>query len=119
MPQFIFKCKKCKKEIKKVCSLKCKTTFCPDCKGAMVRQMPKSSKTTVKETVDSVTGISHFDNQEALLEETNKKHFYENDVPRLVASGKYTIEQMIEFDWIFFDIYGTMQIKKYKGQEEA
>lgn len=70
----------------------------------MKRQMPKlGGQSQVNETVDEYTGITWKDGQRDAIKERKDKYYWEVEVPRMVNSGTYSIETMLEMGWVYFN----------------
>ena len=76
----------------------------------MAQAMPRVSKTTVKETSDKRMNRKWLDDHKETMKARKERYFYEVEVPRLVASGVYSIETMLQNNWIFFDDSGKMHV---------
>jgi hypothetical protein len=76
----------------------------------MERQMPNITGMTSTETVDSITEVKWQDNHKNLLEDRNQTHFWSVQVPKMVNSGVYSIETMLENGWVYIDDKNQMQI---------
>ena len=111
MPKYTFKCNNCNNQIDKYVSSKTRTSLCSECGSNMSRKLPTlSGKSEVKETVDSYTGIVHQEDQRELIEKRSDEFYWSVEVPRLVNSGTYTVETMLELGWIYIDDKDQVQI---------
>ena len=104
MPKYTFICEKCKNT--KACFVKIgvKKIDCDMCDGFLLRQMPKlSGPSQVNEVIDHYTGVSWVDDQEAKIKQRKDKYYWEIEVPRMVNSGTYSIETMLEMGWVYLN----------------
>ena len=87
---------------------------CKICSAISTRLLPKlSDKTDLKEKVDSFTGIQRAPDQKDLVESRNKDHYWQIEVPRLVNSGTYSIQSMLEYGWVYYNDKGQIQIRDH------
>lgn len=112
MPKYTFKCNECKSEEQLFTSVKRVCTPCKKCNGSMERLMPVlSGPAQVKETVDKLLGRKWIDNQQEIIKSRKDDYFWSVEVPRLVQSGTYSVETMLENNWIYYDDKGMMQTR--------
>lgn len=78
----------------------------------MLRQLPKLGGQEVKETIDKLTGRGRSIDHDELLLDRNTDHFWAVEVPRLVQSGIYGEDTMLENGWVYYDDNGKMHIHK-------
>jgi hypothetical protein len=76
----------------------------------MRRQMPVISPPNVREVVDKNTGITWCDGQREMVLDRKEEYFWSVEVPRLVASGIYSLETMLENEWIWVDDAGKIHV---------
>ena len=77
----------------------------------MARQMPTlNGPTTVHEVPDKRSGAKWLDDHERMIQDRKLKYFWEVEVPRMVASGTYTMETLLENGWVWFDDNKQMHI---------
>lgn len=117
MPKYKFICSKCKKEEIKVVPKTWDYLNC-ECGGIFKKQLPILKKTTTKEKVDSERNIDWIEDQEKILEDRSKEHFWKYEVKKLVQSGEYSTKTMLENGWIFFDEKNNMQIRETAPNQE-
>jgi putative FmdB family regulatory protein len=104
MPKYTFKCTECDSVVQENVSRRTNSIVCPKCESAMKRQLPKlGGQSTVNETVDKYTGTTWADGQRESIEERRAKYYWEQEVPRMVRSGTYSIETMLEMGWVYFN----------------
>jgi len=103
MPKYTFKCK-CGHQEQIFASVKRTVTPCNKCEEYMERQMPVlSGSAQVREVADKLTNKKWIDNQEEILKDRQDVHYWKNEVPRLVNGGTYSLETMLEMNWVYFD----------------
>lgn len=120
MPIYVFKCKNCGHEERLFTSIKRMVSPCPQCKEEyMERQMPVlAGSAQVRETVNKLTNTKWIDNQEEILKNRRDDYFWSKEVPRLVQSGTYSLETMLENNWVYFDDKGQLQTRtKHPSRE--
>jgi hypothetical protein len=70
----------------------------------MKRQLPKlGGQPDVHETVNEYTGVTWKEGQKEAIDERRAKYYWEVEVPRMVRSGTYSIETMLEMGWVYFN----------------
>ena len=110
MSKYNFKCESCS-TIKTVYVTSNVTCDICVCGGNMKRCLPQTQRPQVRETVDKFFNRKWIENQKDILQDRKDVHFWKNEVPRLVNSGTYSIETMLENGWIFFDDKENIQIR--------
>jgi len=119
MPKYTFKCKKCGDDKQVFASRKRTCTPCKKCGEYMYRQMPVlSGPAQVTETVDKYTGKKWIDDQDVILKDRQGAHYWKNEVPRLVNSGTYSLETMLEMNWVYFDDKDELQTRTKQPSQE-
>lgn len=122
MPKYTFKCPECglveqqnvPRSVKEVSCCRC----APDKESWMKRQMPKlGGQSEVNETVDEYTGIVWKDGQRESIKERKEKFYWEVEVPRMVNSGTYSIETMLEMGWVYINDKDEMCINNKPPSE--
>jgi hypothetical protein len=110
MAKYTFQCKECKEQKIVYTSTSTKEVDC-DCGGSMKRMLPKlNGPADVTETVDNYTGIVWKDGQKDLVQQRKQEYFWKHQVPRLVNSGTYSVETMLENGWITINEKGDFVI---------
>ena len=78
----------------------------------MNRQMPNlAGSSDVSETVDKYTNIQHKNDHGKIMKARKQEYYWTVEVPRMVATGTYTMETMLENGWIYFDDKKEMHIQ--------
>ena len=109
MPKYRFICDTCKAEEVKYTSASVFSTSCKICSSATHRQIPSSVEPpTVKELVDSYTGIHLQPDNKEILESRRSEYFWAVEVPRLVQ--EYSPEHSLREGWTYIDEKGKIQI---------
>src|SRR5690606_3461972 len=105
MPKYKFVCDFCGKEIYKFVKASRSEIACTSsCEGTMKRALPTlNGPTDVTEVVDKYTGTTWKQDQKDILKERRDEYYWTVEVPRLVNSGIYSIETMLENGWVYFD----------------
>ena len=110
MPKYTFKCEH-GHEIQTHVSSSVKSLPCKICNLEMNRLMPTlNGPANVRELIDKYTGITHIDGQLDLIKERRDDYYWAVEVPRFVNSGTYSIETMLENEWITVDDAGKIHI---------
>lgn len=110
MPKYTFKCE-CGYSAQKIVDRKTKSITCPDCNSEVKRQMPiLSGPPEVRESVGEFNKSYKKDN-DRLIEHRKQEYYWKHEVPKFVNSGTYTVETMLENQWIYFDDKGQMHIR--------
>jgi ssDNA-binding Zn-finger/Zn-ribbon topoisomerase 1 len=107
MPKYTFICNKCGKQIQKYLSSSQRFNQC-DCGETVERSMPNISGTKTTETVDKLLNRKHIDGQIGALKERKLDYYWEVEVPKMVDSGIYSIETMLEQGWVYYNEKGEL-----------
>lgn len=108
MPKFTYDCPKCGHSVQKITNIK-HVESC-SCGTVMTRRVPVLRPSTVKETIDTFMGTVQDKEQSEKVKENNDLHYWSVEVPRMVNSGVYTIETMVENGWVYFNDKNEMCI---------
>lgn len=110
MPKYTFACQ-CGFSQQKITSINTKTMTCPDCGQDASRQMPQlSGQVEVRETVDEF-GHTWKKDQTKLIEDRKREHYWKHEVPKMVESGIYELETMLENGWVYYDDKGHLHTR--------
>lgn len=112
MPKYTFKCS-LGHTVQKYTSSKTTGFPCEEgyCSAVMVRQMPTlNGPADVTETVDKYMGVTWRPDQKEQVKQRRDEFYWTVEVPRMVASGTYTVETMLENGWITLDDHGHVQV---------
>ena len=86
-----------------------KEVECKTCSSTMCRQMPTlNGPANVREVVDKNTGITWTDGQQDMVKDRKDEYYWTVEVPRFVNSGTYSLETMLENQWIYVDDAGKI-----------
>lgn len=109
MPKYRFICG-CGAEVMKYTSASTYSVTCEICKSSMDRQIPSFiEKATVKELVDSYTGIHLPPDNKEILDSRRSEYFWKVEVPRLVT--EYPVEHCLQEGWMFINEQGKLQVQ--------
>lgn len=117
MPKYVFKCSNCKSLQTKYAASSVESLPCSSCKEAAVRQFPNIGSKKVTETVDPFLGIRHEEDHKKQMEDRRTEYFWEVEVPRLVESGTYSLETMLENGWVEYNEKGELVLGKPKKKK--
>jgi len=106
MPKYIYKCE-CGISVQKYTKSTTKEYKC-ECGKMAKRQMPKLRGLKNTETVDKFTNKKHINNHQEILKERKADYYWEVVVPEMVNSGTYSIETMLEQNWVFYNEKGEL-----------
>ena len=110
MPKYNFKCE-CGNTATKYAPKDKKHIRCPKCRKDMKRSMPTlNGPCDKKEVVNKLLNSKRIDNQAEIIEARKQKHYWSVEVPKMVNSGIYGLDTMLEKGWVYFDDNGHMHI---------
>lgn len=109
MPKYTFICEKCDTLVQKYTSRDKKAIKCK-CGGSLQRQLPRPNKADVEETIDKYMGTKQRPDQREVVQQRRDEYYWTIEVPRLVNSGTYSVETMLEMGWIYLDEKNQIQI---------
>ena len=82
---------------------------CANCEAEMNRQLPSlNGPAEVRETIDKLSGVEWKQDQKEILKGRRDDYYWSVEVPRMVNSGKYSAETMLENGWIYIDDKGQV-----------
>lgn len=111
MPKYTFKCSSCDLTKQQFVARTTKSIKCPDCDQGMSRLLPTlAGQSDVTETVDSYTGLKQREDHREVVEQRRDEYYWRVEVPRLVNSGTYSVETMLELGWIYLDEKDNIRI---------
>lgn len=112
MAKYTFKCKTCGWSGQKFASAISISTTCEKCSGVADRQLPTlNGPANVTEVVDKYTGLAIRPDQKEQVKSRRDEYYWTVEVPRMVASGIYSVETMLENEWIYLDDDGKVHIQ--------
>jgi len=107
MPKYTFICPECDTTEQLTVDRRMKEVICRNClpkESQMKRQMPKlGGQPTVNEVINKHTGTTWADGQQESIKARRDKYYWEQEVPRMVRSGTYGIDTMLENGWVYFN----------------
>jgi ribosomal 30S subunit maturation factor RimM len=108
MPRYTFSCKRCRLSFKKYTSSK--SDIVCSCGLTMKKELPELTGIEVRETVNTLTNTKWKQDQKQISKQRSDDYFWKVEVPRLVASGVYTVQTMVENGWVYIDDEGKMKV---------
>lgn len=103
MPKYTFACEH-GHTVKKFTSSKVETLPCTSCTSTMTRQLPTlGGPADVTETVDKYMNVKWRPDQKEQVKQRRDEFYWTVEVPRMVGSGVYSVETMLENGWITLD----------------
>lgn len=84
----------------------------------MDRLLPRLGCKKTTETVDPYLNIRLEENNKQQVKERHNQHFWEVEVPRMVASGTYSTETMLEEGWLVYNDKGELELGKGPPQKK-
>ena len=82
-----------------------------ECGRDIKASLPTITAATVKETVDKLSGTKQLKDQKEVLIERSEDFFWSVEVPRMVESGIYSMETMLERQWVYYDEQGNLRTR--------
>ena len=107
MPKYTFLCNKCGKSLQKYLPTSQRFSQC-DCGENVERQLPKVAPPKTTECVDKMFNRKHVADQDNQMKERKLDYYWEVEVPKMVNSGIYSIETMLEQGWIYYNEKGEL-----------
>ena len=101
MPKYTFTCK-CGLSKQIYVSSLVKKHDC-ECGSNMNRELPTLGGIKTTETIDKFTNRKHVTNQKEILYARKQDYYWAVEVPKLVESGVYGLDTMIEKGWVYYD----------------
>ena len=117
MPKYTQYCRSCDSKVQVLCDIN-DLVLCKKCGTQTERQLPIVGQTKVTENVDSFLGTHWVQDQTEILRERKANYFWEVEVPRFVNSGVYTLETMLENQWVYYDEKGNLQTRTFPPQKQ-
>lgn len=109
MPKYRFACE-CGAGVVKYTPASTLFIKCDNCNKSMSRQIPSNiEQATVKELVDSYTGVHLPPDNKNILDARRSEHFWKIEVPRLVA--QYPLEHSLQEGWLYVNEQGKLQVQ--------
>lgn len=116
MPKYSFECSNCGNTTQLYCHMD-KVITCHVCDENMQLLLPTITS-EVRETVNKETNAHWKQDQKEILAERKANYFWEVEVPRLVNSGVYTLETMLENGWVYYDEKNNLQTRTSPPQKQ-
>lgn len=102
MAKYTFACEKCGTTKQMYTSSSTKQCQC-DCGGDMSRQMPKIRGIQTNELIDKYSNKSLPADHKEVLAERKEDYYWSVEVPKMVNSGTYGLDTMLERNWVYYD----------------
>ena len=106
MAKYTFKCDKCEKSLQLYTPSTVEDLDCrfDECEGTMIRQLPTlNGPPNTTEIIDKRTSKTARTDMKELVQSRRDEYFWTVEVPRLVNSGTYGLQTLIENEWIWID----------------
>lgn len=111
MAKYTFKCNNCGETREQFCSPRIVSGICKICGAETQRLLPKmNGPAVVYEDPDGVSGHKWIAEHNSEIQARKRKYYFEVEVPRMVESGTYSLETMIEQGWVWIDDNGEMHM---------
>lgn len=111
MPKYVFSCANCQISKTLFTSVSKVSTTC-ECGQQMERQLPKlGGEVQVSETIDKHRNISHKQDHNKIINDRKSTHYWTVEVPKMVASGTYSLETMLENGWVYYTERGELKTR--------
>lgn len=111
MAKYTFICETCGEVKEQFASPQTVSGTCKKCGGITNRSLPvMNGPATVFEDPDGQSGRKWLDDHSKIIETRKRKYYFEVEVPRMVASGVYTVQTMLELGWITLDDSGHIHV---------
>jgi hypothetical protein len=109
--KYTFVCEICGEVNEKFASPQTVSGTCKGCGGNTKRQLPvMNGPVTVYENPDGQSGRKWLPDQSDIINIRKRKYYFEVEVPRMVASGTYSVETMLNEGWIWLDDNGSIHV---------
>lgn len=114
MPKYTFECPNCGTAEQQYVPRNIKTVSCCKCAPEevwMKRKLPTlSGNPEITEVIDDYTGKTIKQDQGKMVKERRDIYYWSIEVPKLVRSGVYGLDTMLENGWVWFDDNHHMHI---------
>ncbi len=111
-----YKCDTCESEEMKYSS---EDEFPCSCGGQKKKQMPNlAGHAQVNEVVDKYRNVTHKQDQKKIINDRRSEHYWNVEVPKLVASGTYSLETMLEMKWVYYNEKGELTTRTTPPESE-
>jgi len=119
MPKYTFMCPTCGHSLQQNVKRSVKKLDCPKCPLAeMQRMLPNlNGASSVTEVINKYTGQVQKQDQSIMVQERRAKYYWSVEVPRMVNSGIYGVDTMLQQGWIWFDDKKQMQVNNKPPHE--
>jgi len=83
----------------------------------MKRALPNIRGIQTNELIDKYSNKSLVANHKEIINERKQDHYWAVDVPNMVDSGIYTLETMLEKEWVYYDEKGNLTTRTKPPQK--
>jgi len=109
MAKRTYKCLRCER-VQQLVGPRSASVVCDTCGEIMVVQMPIVSKPTVHESPDKQSGKLWLDDHAQVMKDRKENYYWAVLVPRMVQSGVYSMETILQNGWAWIDDAGHMHV---------
>jgi ribosomal protein S27E len=110
MPRYRFKCSQCEEEKVQFTPSNVEEIICEKCNSSMLRQLPITGSTQVKEIIDPYTNRKWNKDQTAQIKKRRDDHYWTVEVPRLINT--HSLQTSLEKGWLKYNDKGELVINK-------
>lgn len=108
MPKYTFICPDCNNIKQTYISVKKSSIDCDVCGGLMNRSLPNIGGIQTNELHDKYTNKSLVQDHKEIVNERKQDYYWSVEVPKMVNSGVYELETMLEKGWVYYDEKGQL-----------
>lgn len=110
MPKYSYSCK-CGFNAQKLVKNRHTEVLCDQCGRTMTRKLPiLSGPPEVREKYGELNKTVKKD-QDKLIRDRKSLYYWKHEVPKLVSSGVYSLETMLENQWVYYDEKGDLRTR--------
>lgn len=107
MAKYRFSCSSCNREKQIYVSTSTKQCQC-ECGADMNRKLPNIGGAQVNELHDKYTNKSLVQDHKEIVSERKLDYYWSVEVPKMVNSGTYELDTMLERGWVYYDEKGNL-----------
>ena len=113
MPKYTFICEGCSHSKQIYASSTIIESECT-CGFKMRRQLPKLRGLKTTETVDKFTNQQHITDHKEILHTRKEDYYWSVEVPKMVNSGTYALDTMLEKQWVYYNEKGDLVTQTHR-----
>ena len=117
MPKYTFACQNGHSK-QSYQSRNTKTIECETCGASMERQVPKLCGSSEVLEKEGLFNTAKQKDHNKIVNDRAKRYYWKHEVPKMVSSGVYTMETMLENGWIYYDEKGKLQTRTSPPESE-